>query len=154
MGIDSIDWNNKAVFKTWNYQYIDKEACSVIVDAIAILIGDYEIIRKQAAVLLLKVLLKDRFLKTLLSHEDMYPFDRSDSRVRAWAKEIISKGKCEKCGSKEMLEAHHIIKWADYPQGRNDIKNGMCLCHDCHTEEHRKQNSVKKCKRKGEYERC
>ena len=29
-----------------------------------------------------------------------------------------------------------IIKWSDYPAGRIDLKNGMCLCHDCHTREH------------------
>lgn len=30
---------------------------------------------------------------------------------------------------------------ADYPQGRIDIKNGMCLCHDCHTEQHKNDTS-------------
>ena len=146
MDVDSINWNNKAVFKTWNYRYIGEDVRAVIIDAIAVLIGDYEIGRKQAAVLLLKALLRDRFLKFLLNYEDIYPFDRNDPRVREWTKEVVSKGECEMCGSKEYLEAHHIIKWADYPQGRIDIKNGMCLCHNCHTEEHKYDQSYNPCK--------
>lgn len=132
----SVDWNDSEVFKTWNYKYIHEDVKTVVIDAIAVLIGDYEIYRKQAAILLLKALLRDRFMKCLFENGDVYPFDRKDSRVRRWTKEVISKGECEMCGSKDSLEAHHIIKWADYPQGRADIKNGMCLCHNCHTEEH------------------
>ena len=141
MGIESINWNDKTVFKTWNFKYVGEDVRAVIIDAIAVLIGDYEIFRKQAAILLLKALLKNRFLKHLLDYDAIYPYDRNDSRVRMWTKEVVSKGMCEICGSKEHLEAHHIIKWADYPQGRIDIKNGMCLCHECHTEEHKLDQS-------------
>ena len=133
----TIDWNDARVFKTRNYQYIHEDVGTVIVDSIAVLIGDYDVYRKQAAILLLKALLRKSFFKFLLSYDSIYPFDRNDYRVRAWTKEVVSKGECETCGSKENLEAHHIVKWADYPQGRADVKNGMCLCHDCHTEEHK-----------------
>lgn len=109
----------------------------LIVDSVAILIGDYAIYRKQAALLILKAMLPSDFVKILLSDDALYPFDRNDPRVREWTNKVVSKGKCEKCDSKDRLEAHHIIKWADYPQGRIDVNNGMCLCHDCHTEEHR-----------------
>lgn len=113
----------------------------LIVDSVAILIGDYSIYRKQAALLILKAMLPSDFVKILLSDENLYPFDRNDTRVKEWTNKIISKGKCELCGSTNRLEAHHIIKWADYPQGRIDIKNGMCLCHDCHTEQHKNDAS-------------
>jgi len=131
-----IDWNNSEVFKTWNYEYIHEEAETVVIDAIAVLIGDYEIHRKKAAFLILKALVRDKFLRILFEDGTIYPFDRNDCRVKQWTKEIISRGECEMCGGNEALEAHHIIKWADYPQGRIDIRNGMCLCHKCHTEEH------------------
>lgn len=108
-----------------------------VIDSVAILIGDYSIYRKQAALLILKAMLPSDFMKILLTDGELYPFDRNDSRVRDWKNKVISKGKCEKCDSEDRLEAHHIIKWADYPQGRIDVNNGMCLCHDCHTEEHR-----------------
>lgn len=109
----------------------------LIINSIAILIGDYEIIRKQAALLILKAMLPNDFLKILLEDKELYPFNRNDPRVREWTNKILSKGECEICGSKDRLEAHHIIKWADYPQGRIDVNNGMCLCHNCHTEKHK-----------------
>lgn len=108
----------------------------IIIECVAILLGDYSIIRKQAAILLLKHHLPHKFFHFLLEDKNLYPFDRNDARVRKWTKQIVSKGKCEICNSDERLEAHHIIKWADYPQGRVDLKNGMCLCHKCHTKEH------------------
>ena len=111
--------------------------CDLVIDAVAVLIGNYTIYRKQAALLILKAILPSDFVKVLLSDGTLYPFDRNDPRVREWVNKILSKYECENCGSTERLEAHHIIKWADYPQGRIDLKNGMCLCHDCHTEQHR-----------------
>ena len=118
-----------------------KQKREIVIDAIAVLIGDYEIIRKQAAILLLKAFLPHRVLYEILEEDGAYPFDRNDFRVRKWAKEVLSRGKCEKCGSTKHLEAHHIIKWSDYPKGRADIKNGQCLCHECHTNEHRYDQS-------------
>lgn len=132
---NSININASKVFKTWNFRFVDKPL-EIIVDSIAVMIGDYSIYRKRAAILLLKALLKDDFRKFLFEDEKIYPIDREDARVRKWKKEVLSKGKCEKCGSQKALEAHHIIHWADYPLGRFDIKNGECLCHECHTEEH------------------
>ena len=120
----------------------------LIIDCVAVLIGDYSICRKKAALLLLKHFLPHNFLKFLLEDSELYPFDRNDKRVREWTKKTLEKGKCEKCGSIERLEAHHFIKWADYPQGRIDVNNGMCLCHKCHTEEHKFDQSYSMMKAK------
>lgn len=117
------------------------EKIEIVIDAIAVLMGDYEINKKYAAILLLKALLPNKILKNILEDDGIYPFDRNDPRVKIWTKKVLLKGKCECCGSKENLEAHHIIKWADYPKGRIDEKNGMCLCHRCHTEEHKEDQS-------------
>jgi len=50
---------------------------------------------------------------------------------KAWSKRILSKGKCEVCGSTSYLNAHHIegrrnlrLRW--------DLRNGVCLCSGCH----------------------
>jgi len=91
--------------------------------------------------LLIKALLPAGIVEEILNDDRIYPFDRNDPRVRKWTQDVTAIGRCEKCGSKENLEAHHIIKWADYPKGRIDINNGMCLCHDCHTEQHRNDKS-------------
>ena len=113
-----------------------EEQRELVIDAVAVLIGDYSITRKYAAILILKALLPKELMKSILEDEKVYPFDRNDYRVRKWRKEVLSRGKCEICESEEYLEAHHIIKWADYPKGRVDIKNGECLCHKCHTLRH------------------
>ena len=117
------------------------EKTGIIIDAVAVLLGDYDINKKYAAILLLKALLPSDIVKSILEDDGIYPIDRNDPRVRAWTKKIISRGKCEYCGSTENLEAHHIVKWSDYPKGRIDVNNGMCLCHRCHTEEHKDDQS-------------
>lgn len=118
-----------------------KEKTEIIIDSIAVLLGDYDINRKYAATLLLKALLPHKVWRDILEEDGIYPFDRNDPKVRHWTKEVLKRGKCEMCGSTQDLEAHHIIKWADYPKGRAELKNGQCLCHECHTEEHRHDQS-------------
>ena len=112
------------------------------IEVIATLISEETTInQKIAATILIKILFTEKERKMILENPAIYPFDRNDPRVRAWRKTILSKGKCEKCGARKNLEAHHIIKWADHPKGRIDIKNGMCLCHRCHTKEHKDDQS-------------
>lgn len=112
------------------------------IEVVATLISEKTSInQKIAATILMKILFTDEERKMILEDPDLYPFSRNDSRVRTWTKQIVSKGKCEKCGATENLEVHHIIKWADYPKGRVDLKNGMCLCRKCHTEEHKNDQS-------------
>ncbi|MFW6122268.1 MAG: HNH endonuclease [Petrotogales bacterium] len=36
------------------------------------------------------------------------------------------------CGTDRRLVAHHIKPCSKYPNLRHDIKNGLCLCHNCH----------------------
>lgn len=113
-----------------------KEQRELVIEAVAVLLGDYNITRKYAAILILKALLPRELMKKVLENNAIYPFDRNDCRVRKWTEEIVAKGKCEICGVEDDLEAHHIIKWCDYPGGRIDPKNGQCLCHECHTKQH------------------
>ncbi len=51
---------------------------------------------------------------------------------KAWSRAILSKGKCEICGKKESLNAHHIVGRRNLAL-RWDLKNGVCLCAGCHT---------------------
>lgn len=104
----------------------------VLVDAVAVLIGDYPIIRKKAAHLLLRMVFPASVILEMMEDGNAYPYSRNDSRVLKWKQQILAKGKCEMCGSTENLQAHHIIRWVDYPHGRIDINNGECLCRRCH----------------------
>ena len=67
----SINANDARVFKTWNFHLVD-DPYSMIVDAIAIMVGNYDITRKLAANLILKVLLRDDFKKQLSVHNRKY----------------------------------------------------------------------------------
>lgn len=113
-----------------------REKAEIVIDAVAVLLGDYNIYRKKAAILLLKAFLPSNVVRAILEDGNVFPVDRNDPKVLRWKKTVLSKGACEECGSTKNLEAHHIIKWAEYPKGRCDVKNGACLCHRCHTLEH------------------
>ena len=46
---------------------------------------------------------------------------------------------CQKCGIKGVyLHPHHILNFAEYPELRFAIDNGITLCKDCHMEFHNK----------------
>jgi 5-methylcytosine-specific restriction endonuclease McrA len=42
-----------------------------------------------------------------------------------------AKESCEKCGSLNTLQCHHIIPRTNYSL-RFDLENGVCLCKSCH----------------------
>lgn len=122
-------------FATEKFHLVDNPE-DTIVSAYAILLDDNaKAYRKKACYLLLRAFVRYDFLKFILK-DDAAPFDRNDKRVLAWVKAVKSKGACESCGSTEELEAHHILKWAEYPRGRIDLKNGICLCAKCHAKQH------------------
>lgn len=53
------------------------------------------------------------------------------SKARTVKKQLIRDRKCcERCGSEENLEVHHITKIKD--GGTNDLDNLLLLCKDCH----------------------
>lgn len=58
-----------------------------------------------------------------------------------WKQGIVEKrgGVCERCGTKiggDVLELHHILSRAKFPQLVDMEENIMVLCHECHKEIH------------------
>jgi len=55
-----------------------------------------------------------------------------DRRVVIWAKNVKERDgyKCRigNCDCSDVLEAHHILRWRDYPELRYEINNGITLC--------------------------
>lgn len=54
----------------------------------------------------------------------------SEPKYKEWRMSIFSRDnfECKICKEKVGIQAHHILKWADYPELRYDINNGITLC--------------------------
>lgn len=57
---------------------------------------------------------------------------RADSGAWQRAVKRAAGYKCQQCGSKDRVAAHHIFPYLNYPEMRYEQKNGVCLCHKCH----------------------
>jgi len=56
--------------------------------------------------------------------------------IGTWRRDVLLRDEyiCQICHDKNgRLIAHHIASWADFPDKRYDINNGMTVCTDCHT---------------------
>jgi hypothetical protein len=71
---------------------------------------------------------------------------RHSNDLSIWRKKVYKRDghKCIKCGSRELLHAHHILSWAEHEDLRFDVNNGQTLCEKCHGEIHGKDFSNRK----------
>ena len=74
---------------------------------------------------------------------------RRSSEYQKWRKAVFKRDNyiCQECLKKgNYLEAHHIKPFANYPDLRFEIENGLTLCKDCHKKIPRKlKKDVKRC---------
>lgn len=74
--------------------------------------------------------------------------DKHNGRVYIeWTRKVFERDGftcliCKKTGGD--LNAHHIKSWANYPDLRMEIDNGVTLCVKCHQELHKKQKIIRK----------
>lgn len=63
---------------------------------------------------------------------------RNYLEIKQWAQDILKRDNytCQICGSKNDLEAHHLLSYAYYPESSLDIDNGITMCKDDHVEFH------------------
>lgn len=80
------------------------------------------------------------------SYKDGKLSERRDQRFsmqyKRWRFDVFSRDNftCQRCGDARggNLHAHHIKPFADFPELRFDVSNGVTLCEECHKREHGK----------------
>ena len=68
---------------------------------------------------------------------------RNSTEMKHWRIEVFSRDKytCQKCFKKGgTLHAHHVKKFADFPDLRFAVSNGLTLCINCHRNIHSKNS--------------
>lgn len=80
---------------------------------------------------------KDYMLRLNLRNQKI-----SRRTLRAWAIQVKERDCyiCQKCGSTEQLEAHHILPKSIYPDNALETTNGITLCNECHSDFHSTTN--------------
>lgn len=66
---------------------------------------------------------------------------KRDPKYKAWRKTVVSIGFCKSCGSRNDLQAHHVLPKIKFPNLIHDIDNGICLCRSCHKRLHSKRTN-------------
>jgi len=64
---------------------------------------------------------------------------RSSQKYLDWRKTVYARDNfaCQDCGAKDItLHAHHIFPFAEFPEHRFDVWNGITLCEPCHMKTH------------------
>lgn len=64
--------------------------------------------------------------------------DRSSPRYKTWRTAVFARDgfRCQICGSKHLIQAHHIQHWRDNVELRYEVDNGVTLCRPCHLQAH------------------
>ncbi|HWN95713.1 MAG TPA: HNH endonuclease [Methylomirabilota bacterium] len=73
--------------------------------------------------------------------------DRRSHLYPKWREAVFQRDgyRCQKCGDDRggNLRAHHLKSFAEHPELRFEISNGITLCHTCHELEHFKPESIR-----------
>ncbi|UYO61846.1 HNH endonuclease [Acetobacterium wieringae] len=66
---------------------------------------------------------------------------RNTYKYRKWRDSVLKRDghKCQKCGSEDKLNVHHIKQFSLYKELRHDSENAITLCEKCHKKIHREE---------------
>lgn len=65
--------------------------------------------------------------------------ERNSAAYRNWRHAVLARDghTCQDCGYQDVrLHVHHLYPFAEYPELRTDIDNGISLCVECHGARH------------------
>ena len=68
---------------------------------------------------------------------------RSSPQYQIWREAVFERDDytCQTCGVRDgELNAHHVKRFADHPELRFDVDNGVTLCVQCHKQEHKRRH--------------
>lgn len=71
---------------------------------------------------------------------------RTSEESNAWKLAVLYRDnfECRVCKIKDKLHAHHINSWAEFPEDRFILENGLTLCKSCHDFYHLYEKEVRK----------
>ena len=103
--------------------------------------------RKAFAIMKRDIDFQEKYPREYRFHED---FDdativRRSGAYSNWRKAVFERDgyMCQSCGQLGgRLNAHHIKRFADYPELRLVVDNGITLCESCHRKVHRHEIHV------------
>lgn len=67
--------------------------------------------------------------------------ERNSKDYKVWRSAVFKRDNytCQMCGKRGVkLNAHHKRSWAEYPDLRYSVDNGISLCECCHKDVHRR----------------
>ncbi len=72
--------------------------------------------------------------------------ERMNPDYTVWRKQVLKRDghHCRVCFTKEDLQAHHIKRFATYPEIRWEVSNGITLCKPCHKQFRFKEEEYEK----------
>lgn len=75
-------------------------------------------------------------IKVFKPWDDLH--DRNSQRYKEWRLNVFKRDgfRCQECGTKKDIQAHHIKPWKNNKSLRYVVSNGITLCRDCHLQAH------------------
>ena len=123
--------SRKGVFSICNIVLSDKELSAVFRDR-------YDNIGDKLKVLAELGLIErnERSIRVFKFWADSH--NRNSDIYKQWRKDVYERDgyKCQVCGARKDLQAHHIEHWKNNKNLRYDVNNGITLCRECHLKAH------------------